>query len=120
VLKFGFVVLGVRNIPRAADFWCAVLGYEMRSDFYGGWATVLIPPGGAPGAMIALQLSETPPQDHPRLHFDLHAADAAEQETETARLVGLGARTVDWDSYPDDADFVVLADPDGNRFCSST
>jgi hypothetical protein len=21
------------------------------------------------------------------------------------------------DSYPDDPDFVVLADPDGNRFC---
>ncbi|MFF3934361.1 VOC family protein, partial [Streptomyces hirsutus] len=24
---------------------------------------------------------------------------------------------VDWDFYPDDADFVVLADPEGNRFC---
>jgi hypothetical protein len=23
----------------------------------------------------------------------------------------------DWDSYPDDPDFVVVADPDGNRFC---
>ena len=30
---------------------------------------------------------------------------------------GLGAQSVEWDSYPDDADFVVLADPDGNRFC---
>jgi hypothetical protein len=24
---------------------------------------------------------------------------------------------VDWDSYPDDPDFIVLEDPDGNRFC---
>jgi hypothetical protein len=24
---------------------------------------------------------------------------------------------VDWDLYPDDPDFVVLEDPDGNRFC---
>jgi hypothetical protein len=24
---------------------------------------------------------------------------------------------VDWDLYPDDADFVVLADTEGNRFC---
>jgi hypothetical protein len=31
--------------------------------------------------------------------------------------VSLGAGRVDWDSYPDDPDFVVLADPDGNRFC---
>jgi len=32
------------------------------------------------------------------------------------RLIDLGATRVDWD-YPDDADFVVLADPDGNLFC---
>ena len=33
------------------------------------------------------------------------------------RLVALGASWVDWDSYPDDPDFIVLADPEGNRFC---
>jgi hypothetical protein len=42
---------------------------------------------------------------------------AAEQAAETRRLVSLGAQRVDWDRYPDDPDFVVLADPDGNRFC---
>ena len=40
-----------------------------------------------------------------------------EQEAEADGLVSLGARRVGWDSYPDDPDFVVLADPDGNRFC---
>lgn len=64
-----------------------------------------------------MQLSETPPQDHPRLHFDLHVADISEQRAEADRLISLGARAVDWDSYPDDPDFVVLEDPDGNRFC---
>ena len=78
---------------------------------------MLTPPDGAHGPMIALQRSQTPLQDHPRLHFDLHVADAAEQKAEAARLVGLGAQPVEWDSYPEDADFVVLADPDGNRFC---
>jgi Glyoxalase-like domain len=29
--------------------------------------------------------------------------------------VSLGASRVDWDSYPEDP--VVLADPEGNRFC---
>jgi hypothetical protein len=67
--------------------------------------------------MIALQRSQTPPQDRPRVHLDLHVADAAEQETEVDRLLGLGAQRVDWDSYPEDPDFVVLADPEGNRFC---
>jgi hypothetical protein len=37
--------------------------------------------------------------------------------TEVARLVSLGAHQVQWDRYPEDPDFVVLADPDGNRFC---
>ena len=77
---------------------------------------VLVPRSGS-GLKIALQRSETAPQNHPRLHLDLHAADAAEQATEADRLVSLGAGRVDWDSYPDDPDFVVLADPDGNRFC---
>lgn len=116
MLTFGVVVLGVSDVRRAAEFWSAALGYTLREDGFGGWAAVLMP-GDGTGLPIALQTSETPPQDHPRLHFDLHAADAAEQEAEAARLVSLGARRVDWDSFPDDPDFVVLEDPDGNRFC---
>jgi catechol 2,3-dioxygenase-like lactoylglutathione lyase family enzyme len=117
VLTIGVVVLGVTNVPRAAAFWRQALGYELRADGFAGWATVLTPPTGRPGSAIALQTSETPVPDYPRLHLDLHVADAAEQTAEAARLVGLGAEGVDWDSYPADPDFVVLADPDGNRFC---
>jgi catechol 2,3-dioxygenase-like lactoylglutathione lyase family enzyme len=117
VLNVGVVVLGVSDVQRAAAFWTAALGYEVRSDGFAGWATVLQPPGQGAGTRIALQPSETPPQDHPRLHLDLHVRDAAEQEAETARLLSLGAERVDWDSYPGDPDFVVLADPEGNRFC---
>jgi catechol 2,3-dioxygenase-like lactoylglutathione lyase family enzyme len=116
VLKFGVVAIGVTDAQRAAEFWSAALGYTLREDGFGGWAKVLVPPDDA-GTAIALQLSQTQPQPHPRLHFDLHAADAREQESEAARLVSLGARRVDWDSYPEDPDFIVLEDPDGNRFC---
>jgi catechol 2,3-dioxygenase-like lactoylglutathione lyase family enzyme len=116
MLTFGVVVLGVTDRQRATEFWRAALGYQVREGGFGGWATVLVPPGGA-GTMIALQLSETSPEDHPRIHLDLHVADAAEQEAEADRLVSLGARRVDWDSYPGDPDFIVLADTEGNRFC---
>jgi catechol 2,3-dioxygenase-like lactoylglutathione lyase family enzyme len=116
MLQVGVLALGVTDIERTAKFWCGALGYERRTDGFGGWATVLTPPDGS-GLKIALQRSETAPQDHPRLHLDLHVADAAEQAAEVDRLVSLGARRVEWDSYPDDPDFVVLADPDGNRFC---
>ena len=116
MLSFGVVVLGVTDVRRAEEFWRAALGYELREDGFGGWAKVLVPPGGS-GTKIALQRTETPAQRYPRLHLDLHVASAAEQESEAARLVSLGAERVDWDRYPDDPDFVVLADPDGNRFC---
>jgi len=116
MLNFGVVVLGVTDVQRAAEFWSAALGYTLRQDGFAGWLNVLVPPGGA-GTAIALQPSKTPPQTRPRLHFDLHAADISEQEAEAARLISLGAKRVDWDAYPEDPDFVVLEDPDGNRFC---
>ena len=116
MLRFGVVALGVTDVQRAAEFWSAALGYELREDGFGGWAKVLVPARGA-GTAIALQPSQTPPQDHPRLHFDLHVADVGEQEAEAARLVSIGARRVSWDSYPEDPDFIVLEDPEGNRFC---
>ena len=117
MLSIGVVALGVGDVGRAAAFWCEALGYEIRTDGFGGWAAVLTPPAGGAGTKIALQRNETPPQDHPRLHLDLHVSSAAEQTAEAARLMALGAERVGWDSYPDDPDFIVLADPDGNRFC---
>jgi catechol 2,3-dioxygenase-like lactoylglutathione lyase family enzyme len=117
VLTVGVVALGVVDVERAARFWAEALSYRVRRDGFGGWATVVVPHQGRPGTPIAMQRSETPPPDRPRLHLDLHVADAAEQAAEVDRLVALGAQRVDWDSYPEDPDFVVLADPEGNLFC---
>ena len=50
----------------------------------------------------------------PKIHLDLYADD---QAAEVERLVGLGASRVEWQRMPADADFVILADPEGNRFC---
>jgi catechol 2,3-dioxygenase-like lactoylglutathione lyase family enzyme len=112
-LTIGSTVLGVGDMARAREFWTAALGYVLRDEPDGAWA-VLIPPGGG-GAQLALMLSKTPVQDHPRVHLDLYAAD---QAAEVRRLVGLGAREMeDWDGYTEHSDFVVLEDPDGNRFC---
>ncbi|WP_327678376.1 VOC family protein [Kitasatospora sp. NBC_00458] len=118
MLKIGSVVLGVADVRRAAEFWGAALGFAPRDGEEAGdrWV-VLVPPPGRAGVQVALGRSESPVQEHPRVHLDLYADDAAEQAAEVERLVGLGARRVDWDLYPEDPDFVVLADPDGNRFC---
>ncbi|MEE1782848.1 VOC family protein [Streptomyces sp. SP17BM10] len=119
MLTIGSVVLGASDVPRAAAFWMEALRYVPREEAAGttedDWV-VLVPAEG-PGVQVALGLSETPVQERPRVHLDLYAADAADQAAEVERLVSLGAERVDWDLYPQDADFVVLADPEGNRFC---
>jgi catechol 2,3-dioxygenase-like lactoylglutathione lyase family enzyme len=112
VLSIGTTVLGVNDVARAAAFWQEALGYVPREDGDDTW--IVLVPGSGEGARLALMLSESPVQEHPRIHLDLYADD---QGTEVQRLLGLGAELVDWDLYPEDPDFVVLADPDGNRFC---
>lgn len=112
MLSIGTVVLGVSNVARAAAFWRPALGYVPRETPGDDWV-VLIPASG-PGTRLALGESETPVQEHPRVHLDLYATD---QAAEVERLIGLGAVRVEWNLYPADADFIVLADPDGNRFC---
>jgi catechol 2,3-dioxygenase-like lactoylglutathione lyase family enzyme len=116
VLGIGVIALGVVDVERAARFWCEALDYEVHPGGFGGWSTVLVPASGD-GPKLALQRSVEPPEAHPRIHLDLHVESLAEQLAEAERLVALGAHRVDWGSYPDDPDFVVLADPEGNRFC---
>ncbi|TDB85678.1 VOC family protein [Actinomadura sp. KC216] len=115
MLTLGSIVLGASDVRRAATFWMEALGYVPRDEVDPTW-TVLVPPTGT-GPNLALGLSETPVQTHPRVHLDLYAENAAAQAAEVERLVSLGATHVDWDLYPEDPDFIVLADPEGNRFC---
>jgi catechol 2,3-dioxygenase-like lactoylglutathione lyase family enzyme len=116
MLSVGTIVIGAADVRRAADFWTRALDYVPRDGAVEDDWTVLVPADGH-GPGLALGLSTTPVQEHPRVHLDLYAGDAADQAAEVARLVSLGAERVDWDLYPDDADFVVLADTEGNRFC---
>lgn len=116
MLHIGTVVLGVDNVRRAAEFWMEALHYVPRDGRIDDDWTVLVPRAGV-GTPLALGFSETPVQQHPRVHLDLYAGEAVDQASEVERLVALGAQRVEWDRYPEDPDFVVLADPAGNRFC---
>lgn len=102
---------GVRDIPRAIDFWAAALDYELRDPPEDDWA-VLVPHAGRPGTQLSLKLT-TSDAAH-RHHLDLFSDD---QGAEVERLLALGARPVDDWEYEEDADYVVLADPEGNPFC---
>ncbi len=117
MLRVGTVVMGVGELDRAVTFWTQALHYVPKREIVVGDDFIILVPAAGPGTPLALDVSETPVQPHPRVHLDLYAGDAADQAAEVERLVGLGATRVDRDRYPDDPDFVVLADPEGNRFC---
>ena len=116
VLSIGSVVLKVHDVRRAAAFWCAALGYEALREVADDF--VILGPSDGLGQRISLDRDGGDAPDFPHIHLDLYAGDAADQAAEVERLIGLGAeRVADW-PYPDGPhDFVVLADPEGNRFC---
>lgn len=115
MLRLGFPVVGVTDLDRAAGFWSAALHLGVAGEWAGpGWRTLLGPDGER---VLGLMVSASPPEPRPRVHLDLLVDTTAEQASEVDRLVGLGATVPDWDGYPAEPDFVVLADPDGNVFC---
>ncbi len=111
MLRVGSIVWGVGDVARGVAFWTAALDYVPREEPEDDWA-VLLPRRGE-GVQLALKRVTSAAQGHRRHHLDLYAAD---QAAEVARLSALGAQRVEW-RYEPDADYVVLADPDGNRFC---
>ncbi|MFC4012931.1 VOC family protein [Nonomuraea purpurea] len=118
----GQISLGVTDDVRAGEFWHQALGYVRRPPRFEGddWI-ILEPPPGVVGVALAMDVSESPAEEFPRIHLDLNAGDR-DLNDEVDRLVALGAQRVDWPHYPENTRpevpaFVVLADPEGNRFC---
>lgn len=111
MLKIGSLVWGTKDVPRAIEFWCAALHYKPAREPSEDWA-ILVPVSGE-GQQMAITMVSSNAQTRQRHHLDLYATD---QDAEVERLLSIGAKRVDW-RYPEGADYVVLADPDGNNFC---
>ncbi|KAK2596186.1 hypothetical protein QQS21_006391 [Conoideocrella luteorostrata] len=135
------------NFPLLIQFWCAALDYKPARAPDTDWAILVpkasaearagagagkgagagettatdsgpspIPspsPSRGHGQQMALSVVTSTNAKRQRHHLDLYASD---QKAEIERLVGLGASLAERE-YPDDADYVVLEDPDGNAFC---
>jgi catechol 2,3-dioxygenase-like lactoylglutathione lyase family enzyme len=112
MLRIGSIVLRVDDLRRQTEFWEAALGYVRRDT--GADDFVLLRPRDGAGPNLSLDRVRSELQIPPRLHLDLYTED---QAGEVERLKGLGATEVRWDKRPPDADYVILADPEGNRFC---
>jgi catechol 2,3-dioxygenase-like lactoylglutathione lyase family enzyme len=111
MLRIGSIVWGIADVPRAIEFWCAALGYRPLREPASDWA-ILVPEAGQ-GQQMAITGVSSDAASHQRHHLDLYASD---REAEVERLLSIGARPVEW-CYPADAEYGVLAAPDGNRFC---
>lgn len=112
MIRVGSIVLRVDDLERQAAFWTAALGYVPRAETSDDF--MLLRPRDGVGPNVSLDRVRSTLQIPPRIHLDLYAED---QAAEVARLIALGATEVHWDKRPADADYVILADPEGNRFC---
>jgi hypothetical protein len=117
MLEIGTIVMGVDDFRRAVAFWTAALDYVPNRPIAEGDDFVILIPRTGQGTRLALDTSESPVQEHPRVHLDLYSIDAADQQAQIERLISIGGSRADWDLYPDDPDFVVMEDTEGNRFC---
>lgn len=114
MLRVGSIVLRVDDLRRQIDFWSAALDYVPRDGDEAGSDFVVLRPRGGTGPNLSLDRARSQAHVPPRIHLDLYTDD---QAREVERLVALGATEVHWDKRPPDADYVILADPEGNRFC---
>ena len=112
MIRIGSIVLRVDDLPRQRAFWTAALDYVPREGDSDDFA--LLRPRTGIGPNLSLDRVHSKLQIPPRIHLDLYAKDQAH---EVERLKALGASEVHWSKRPANADYVILADPEGNRFC---
>ncbi|CAL9365289.1 hypothetical protein SUDANB6_00748 [Streptomyces sp. enrichment culture] len=118
--RFTELVVDCRDPERLAAFWCAVLGFEVidRSEGkveIGSWVPTVeeVRARQMPPTLVFVRVPEGKTAKN-RLHLDVSPVDGSTGD-EVARLLGLGAATVDVGQGPGRS-WVVMADPEGNEF----
>lgn len=107
------IVVDCLDARAVADFWSAVLGWQVQEEAPFFWMTA---PGADETTGLALVFVPVPERKtvKNRLHIDVSPV-GCEQPEELERLLALGA--VRADVGQGEQSWVVLADPEGNEFC---
>ncbi|SCE12976.1 hypothetical protein GA0115251_143226 [Streptomyces sp. TverLS-915] len=118
--RFTELAVDCHDPERLAEFWCAVLDFEVidrREGMVeiGSWVPTAeaIRARQMPPTLVFLRVPEGKAVKN-RLHLDVSPVDRA-TEDEVARLIALGATRADVGQGPDRS-WVVMADPEGNEF----
>ncbi|MDQ3631957.1 MAG: VOC family protein [Actinomycetota bacterium] len=112
VVIVGSIVIRVDDLDRQTAFWGAALDYEVREPRAASF--VLLRPRNGVGPNVSLDAHRSERILPPRIHLDLYTDD---QVAEVERLQGLGAARIEWSKRPAHADYIIMEDPEGNRFC---
>jgi len=112
-LKIGSVVIDCVDFEAMRAFWVEALHYVPKSPLSADWAILRDPSGRNTSVSLNKVLPSEKLHGRNWLHFDLYTED---QKGEVNRLLSLGAKLHPQTYDPED-DFLVLEDPDGNRFC---
>jgi hypothetical protein len=104
------LVLDCADLDVQAAFWSKALGYDEigRRKQY-----VLLRSSERAFPPLLLQRVDEPKTAKNRMHFDIRTNEV---EAKVAELEELGARRIDV-GQPSKAEFIVMADPEGNEFC---
>ncbi|MBV9578920.1 MAG: VOC family protein [Chloroflexi bacterium] len=117
--RFTELVIDCRDPARVAEFWAAVLDYQVTDRGPKGEIEIGPPRGSSGGGPSAPTLVFVPvPEEKTtknRIHIDVNPTDT-DQSNELRRLMRLGARRVDV-GQSQDVSWIVLADVEDNEFC---
>lgn len=108
------VTLDCVDVKTAALFWKAALEYDEPTPWTdGAQFHALVSPNGGLHHLTLQRVAEAKAGKN-RVHLDIFVDDL---DSEVARLVGLGARTLE--EHDDEGGYrtVILTDPLGNEFC---
>ena len=106
------LVLDCTNPDDLARFWSAALGYTTLGG--AGSYVMLVDAGGTRPKLLLQAVPETKAVKN-RMHLDIETPDV---DGEAARLESLGARRLEAGVRCEHgANWVVMADPEGNEFC---
>jgi hypothetical protein len=110
-IKIGSIVIHCFEFTKMINFWQEALNYQPREKATDDWVVLIDPEGKGPN--VSFQKRNRKRERRNWIHLDLYTDD---QKGEVEKLLAIGAKKYQW-RYPEDADYVVLEDPDGNLFC---
>jgi catechol-2,3-dioxygenase len=111
--RFTELAIDCRDPNRVAQFWAAVLGYEIIERGPDGEIEIGMRGSAAPTLVFAPVPEGKTVKN--RIHIDVNPTDT-DQDAELRRLVHLGARRIDV-GQGNAVSWIVLADVEDNEFC---